>query len=119
METVINTEKYPLNLDPEHETYKRMVDRFRSLYVRDGVVALPQLLRPEVLPDIIKDIQAKLNQVHVTDTMATIYQDKGDLNYAKGHVRNRLFRTKVRDSVQIFYLGHFKISRLLLVLSKN
>ena len=44
METVINTEKYPLNLDPEHETYKRMVDRFRSLYVRDGVVALPQIV---------------------------------------------------------------------------
>ena len=93
---LIDTDRYPIYLDPCDPNYVNAVATFRSTLVHDGIVTLPGFLRPKALEDAKANINKLVDNAWTTDSKHNIYLDDGDRFFPEDHVRNRRLPTKVR-----------------------
>ena len=91
---IVNTDLYPIDKD-DTEDYTKLIASLRSHFCQDGIVTLPGFLRSETIPDITRELNAKSDKAHVTNTKHNIYLDDGDNDYPQHHIRNKTFNTKV------------------------
>ena len=102
---IVKTEDYPIDLDPESQEFKNFVNVCQTFYHQFGILVLPGFLRPEVIPTVIKDVEAKMDKLEVFELQETVFQNSGDERFPDHHVRNRLLKTKVSLQRHLFFRG--------------
>ena len=95
MESIVNSEIYPIHRMADPQTLQRIASA-RSELASVGACRFPQFLSPEGLSRCRQDAIALESQAHPSNNQYTPYYGQPDDSYPAGHPRNATVRFAVR-----------------------
>lgn len=94
LEGLVNLSTYPVD-DPSSSNFSKLVAQCREIFLRDGIVTLPNFLTEEAVATVVREVEGAKGSAWFTDTKHNVFLDSGDDHFSTEHVRNRQLPTTV------------------------